>query len=57
MREAAAPGAIDSILKVSGTKIVDGNGREVILKGVSSGSAKTRSLMALITGRLDWADT
>jgi len=35
MADAKAPGGIDSILRVSGTKIVDGNGQEVILKGVS----------------------
>lgn len=33
--DARPPGGIDSILKVSGTKIVDGQGREVVLKGVS----------------------
>ena len=37
--DAKSPGGIDSILKVSGTKIVDGKGKEVILKGVSSTSS------------------
>lgn len=32
--EAAGSGVINSILKVSGTKIVNRDGREVVLKGV-----------------------
>ena len=33
--DSKSPGERDSILKVSGTRIVDGEGKEVILKGVS----------------------
>ncbi|KAH7419233.1 glycoside hydrolase family 5 protein [Cadophora sp. MPI-SDFR-AT-0126] len=35
--DAKSPGGIDSILKVSGTKIVDGKGNEVVLKGAGLG--------------------
>jgi len=57
MVDAKLPRGIDSVLRVSGTQIVSGNGQEVILKGVSETPNIADKHASNNSCRLDWEGT